>query len=136
MNSHIPSQFDEIKPKGAVVLPKKIITTFLYFTGASSLGYIISILSFYFHAKNILGWFPTYDNPDPGKLVAFKKYNSIIEPAFEIWVICLLIWTVLAIFYLVINQKHVKWKHLVVSSIGHIIALMITFSNIFGWYVD
>lgn len=136
MHLNILSQIEEEKPRRGVVVLKKAITTFLYLTGASSLGYIISILSFYFHAKNVLGWFPTYDNPDPGKLVAYKKYVSIIDPAFEIWVICLLFWTALVIFYLAINQKHRKWKHLVFSSIGHIVALIITFSSIFAWYVD
>ena len=108
----------------------------LYLLSISSLVYIVSIIAFYLHAKSVLGYFPTFDNPDPGRLVAYKTYTTIIEPSFKIWAICLLVWTLLVLLIILTNRKFISSRHIVLSSIGHIIALTITFSPIFGWYVD
>jgi hypothetical protein len=119
-----------------IMILKKLTIILLYITGVSSLGYIISILTFYFHARNILGWFPTYGDPDPGELAIYNVYHKIIDPSFVIWITCLLAWILLCVFYTIKNRKEYKGKHIAFSFIGHAISICITFSPIFEWYVD
>lgn len=136
MQSDVLSKYQKDNQNRLIVIIGSAIKPFLYLTAASSLGYIVSLLTFYFHARNILHRFPTYDNPDPGKLVAYKKFASIIDPALEIWSFCFLIWILLVIIYLGITRNKRSWKHIALSSIAHLVAWAITFSGIFTWYVD
>lgn len=115
---------------------RKIITWLLYLLGIAPFSYIISILTFYFHARNILGRFPSYDNPDPGKLPIFRTYDRVIDRTFEIWAISFLVWIVLAIWLLIKTRETVSVRTIKVTSIGHVIAIFITLGPIFEWYID
>src|SRR5689334_11286887 len=59
----------------------RILIALLYLTTLCSLVYFTSLLSFYFHARNILGRFPSYDNPDPKELSIYNQYNEVISRA-------------------------------------------------------
>ena len=115
---------------------KKTISFLIYMLGISPFFYIAPILTFYFHARNILGRFPSYDNPDPKKLSIYTTYNNIISPAFEIWVICLLIWIILCILLIIITRQKVYTTPIKMTCIGHVIAVLIALSPIFEWYID
>jgi len=115
---------------------KKIITWLLYLLGITPLFYIVSILTFYFHARSILGRFPSYDNPDPGKLPIYRTYYWVIDWSFEIWVIGFLAWLVFSVLLLIMKREKASIRAIVLSSIGHIIAIFITLGPIFEWFVD
>jgi hypothetical protein len=126
----------EEQPKRYLISLKGVVQLLLYVTGISSLGYICSILTFYFHARSIVGHFPTYGYPDPKELHIYDAYDKFISPAFGIWVICFLSWILLTICYVVISKKNLTTKHILFSAAGHMVAILITLSQIFEWYVD
>ena len=122
--------------EGSLISWEKNVTIVLYVAGILPFGFIISLLTFYFHTRAILGRFPTYNNPDPILLDDYTFYNGIIDPAIRVWLLSFLVWSFIAAGFRLVTGKRFYWKHLLFSSIGHIIALIITFSDIFEWYVD
>ena len=48
--------------------------------------WVISLLTFYFHAAKLLGYFPEFGRPDPKALNIYDDYSPIINLLGQIWV--------------------------------------------------
>lgn len=59
------------------------------------LGFVVSIMSFYFHAGYLLGWLPGYNNPDPKELAIYGIYSPFVEWTLNLWGWSILIWMIL-----------------------------------------
>lgn|GEM_PF-4039744 len=110
-------------------------TTFIIL-GLIPYGFIISLLSFYFHAGRVLGRLPCYNQPDPKELSFYSGYHLFIQATGNIWLFTLLIWIPLMVMYLVLNRKSLVWQPVIFSSAGQLIALTLLFSEIANWYFD
>lgn len=98
--------------------------------------FIISLMTFYFHAGKILGHAPTYDNPDPKELMIYADYEPLINWSATIWLYSFLVWLILIILYLISNRKNIRWKWVLIGGTGHFFAIYLLFSGIFEWYID
>jgi hypothetical protein len=104
--------------------------------GLMPFGFIISLMTFYFHAYRILGRFPSYNQPDPKELDIYKHYSGFIYSFGSVWIISFLALIVMVIIFLVIKPKKADWRLIGLSSIGHFIAIMLFLSGIMEWFAD
>lgn len=107
-----------------------------YILASLPFGFIIPILSFYIHATYILGYFPSYNNPDPKELGIYINYSYFIEKGLGIWIVSLPIWVLLTIIYASLKRNQINKKIILICSISQLIGIFILFSGIFEWYVD
>ena len=107
-----------------------------YILGIIPWFFIVSLMTFYFHATKILGYLPRYNMPDPKELNIYSDYSSFIYWSLGIWFYAFLVWLLLTIIYLIVYRKNIKWNPVIFASIGNIIALLLVFSGIFEWFVD
>jgi hypothetical protein len=98
--------------------------------------FVISLMTFYFHAGKILGHAPTYNNPDPKELAIYANYEPFVNSFATAWLFAFPIWLVLVIFYLISNRKHLQWKMVAIGATSHFFAICLLFSGIFEWYID
>lgn len=98
--------------------------------------FIVSLLSFYFHAALALGFYPTFDHPDPKLLTFYTFYQPIIIFAGNFWLLSLFIWVPLLVTYFLLNRKKFFWKPLLLSSISFALAFLIIFTEIVNWFAD
>jgi len=130
----ITLHYDKIRVRKSPA--KRVLIFLIYLAGIIPFGFIISILSFYFHAANVLGYYPTWDHPDPKELSIYDSYHAIINPAAEIWLIDMVGWILLCVTLIIMTRHKIYWRTIMLSSIGHIIAVLILFSGILEWYAD
>ena len=104
--------------------------------GLIPFGFIISLLTFYFHAAKILGRLPVYNLPDPKELDIYNQYSEIIYSLSAIWIISFLVLLIMTILFWIIKRKTTDWKLIGLSSIGHLFAILLLFSGIMEWFVD
>lgn len=104
--------------------------------GIIPLGFILSILSFYFHASWELGHLPHYNYPDPKQLTIYNVHAPFIDPAIELWFVSFLAWILLVPIYLLMRRKNRMWKPIAWSALSQFIAVLILLSEVFAWYVD
>jgi hypothetical protein len=114
----------------------KIWKTIFYFLAIIPWPFIVSIMTFYFKAGQVLGHGPSYNNPDPKELDIYKVYSPYVDWTAEVWGCSLLVWFALAITYLIIMRKRIEWTPLIISSTGQIFGILLLFSGIMEWYVD
>jgi len=107
-----------------------------YLLGIIPWFFIVPLITFYFHARKILGYFPHYNNPDPKNLNIYSDYSPFINWSFGIWFYTFFVWFLLTIIYLIIYRKKIKWSPMILACIGNIIGLLLVFSKIFEWYID
>ncbi len=104
--------------------------------GILPLTFATSILSFYFHAGQILGRLPSYNTPDPKDLEIYSDYSPIIDLLGQIWAYSFIVWIIVSIVYMIIKRNKINFKPIIISAIGQIIVLIIFFSEIIKWYAD
>lgn len=107
-----------------------------YVMGVLPWGFIVSLLSFYIRAKEILGYAPRYNQPDPGNLDIYSHYAPYIDFTMGIWLYSFIAWILLTIVYLIAQRKQLQLMPVIVSLFGQICAVMLVVSGIFEWYVD
>lgn len=78
----------------------KILKLLFYSMGVLPLGYVVSLLAFYFHAKRVLGYAPAPGQPDPKELAIYSVYDPFISWTFGKWFYSFLVWVILLIIYL------------------------------------
>jgi hypothetical protein len=71
--------------------------------GVLPLGFITSLIMFYFHARLILGHFPNYNYPDPKELEVYNFYSLIINTTASIWVICIIVTVPIIATYFIVK---------------------------------
>ena len=98
--------------------------------------FIVSLMTFYFHAGKILGDLPRYNMPDPKVLSIYSDYSSFIYCSLGVWFYSFIVWLLLTIIYLAINRKKIDWYSVIFAFMGNIISLILCFSGIFEWFVD
>ncbi|MES2617300.1 MAG: hypothetical protein V4613_05445 [Bacteroidota bacterium] len=114
----------------------KIWKIIFYTLGVIPWSFIVTLMSFYYEAGNILGHAPTYDNPDPGELSIYKNYAPYIDFTAEVWLYSLILWIILCIVYIIAKRKEIQWTPIVISGIGQFWGIRLLFSDIFVWYID
>ncbi len=107
-----------------------------YILGLIPLGFIISLLSFYFHAGRILGNLPRYNQPDPKELEIYSEYSPYIDLSGEVWIYSLLMWIISTILYLILKRRQISWTPVIVSTFGQACAIVLFLSGIMEWYAD
>ena len=114
----------------------KIWKTLFYFLAIFPWTFIVSLMTFYFKAVQVLGHAPSYNNPDPGKLDVYKIYAPYIDSTADIWLYSLLVWFTMTIVYLITMRKSTEWTPIIISGIGQIFGILLLFSEISEWYLD
>ena len=104
--------------------------------GLLPFGFIISLMTFYFHASKILGRFPRYNQPDPKELDIYKHYSGFINSSCIIWIFSLLALIIMVTAYLIVKRRTINWRLIGLSLIGHLIAIILFFSVIMEWFID
>ena len=99
-------------------------------------GFIISLLTFYFHATSILGYYPKYNRPDPKTLDIYNNYSEFINITVGLWMLSFFISIPLVISYIIIKRKKINWKWIGFTIISQTIPVILFFSDILEWYVD
>ena len=83
--------------------------------GILPLGFVIPILLFYFHAGQLLGRLPRYNQPDPKELDIYSDYSPLVDLTGKIWLISFPVWLILTITYLIFRRKHIQWTPIAIS---------------------
>ncbi len=104
--------------------------------GLIPFAYIVSLLTFYYRAAQILGYAPSYDLPDPGTLPIYRHYSPVINLTAETWLYALVAWIMLTVIYLIVKRRKASLRLLVGSGIGHCLATLLFLSGIMEWYFD
>ena len=98
--------------------------------------FIVSLLTFYFKAGEVLGHFPSYNQPDPKELSIYKDFSPIVNWTAGVWIYSFLAWLLMAIVYVALKRKNTEWKPIIVSGIGQFCGMLLLFSGITEWYMD
>lgn len=114
----------------------KIWKSIYYILGVIPWTFIVSLLTFYFKAGQVLGHTPSYNNPDPKELVIYKVYAPYIDWTLEIWLYSFVVWLLLTTIYFISRRKRIEWSPIIISGIGQILVIFLLLSGIFEWYVD
>jgi hypothetical protein len=104
--------------------------------GLLPLGFILSLLTFYFHAGIVLGYLPSYDYPDPSKLLIYRIYLPLIWITATIWLVSFMFWVILIVLYIIIRKGKINWKYLILTAIIQALAIILFKSRIWEWFVD
>ena len=104
--------------------------------GILPLGFVIPILLFYFHAGQLLGRLPRYNQPDPKELDIYSDYSPLVDLTGKIWLISFPVWLILTITYLIFRRKHIQWTPIAISGALQLLGIIILLSGIFQWYID
>ena len=104
--------------------------------GFFPLGFIISLLMFYFHAGFVLGHLPSYNFPDPKELSLYLIYHKIIIISTYIFLFSLAGWLTIILWYILNYRKNILWNALFLSAFIHISAIVLFCSDIFEWFMD
>jgi hypothetical protein len=114
----------------------KYLKIVYFILGILPFGFIISLLTFYFHAGNILGRLPSYNHPDPKDFSIYLSYSPLINLTLEVCVYSFFPWLVLILVDSVLYWKNISWRLLLGDSLGYGIILFLLFSGIIDWYMD
>jgi hypothetical protein len=114
----------------------KIWKTLFYFLAIIPWAFIVSLMTFYFKAGQVIGHAPSYNNPDPKELDIYKIYAPYVDWTAAIWGYSILVWFTFTIIYLIITRKRIEWTPLIISSIGQLSGFFLLLSGIFEWYID
>lgn len=108
-----------------------------FISAVSPYGFVIALLSIYFHFRIVFGYFPVYgDRDQPQQFSFYPYYDSIIEYSFLIELGALPILISFILIKIFLPEKLIKWRTILLGSVGHIIVLLLFFSGIFEWYLD
>lgn len=111
----------------------KIWRLIFYILAVIPWTFIAALLTFYIKANQVLGYPPTYNNPDPGKLAIYKEYAPYVDWTADVWLKSLLAWFILTIIYLFIMRKKIDWMPIFISGIGQYFGILLILSGIFEW---
>ena len=114
----------------------KIWKTIFYVLAIIPWTFIVSLMTFYFKAGQVLGHAPTYNNPDPKELEIYKVYAPYVDWTAEVWLYSILVWFALTIIYLITMRRRIEWTPLIISGTGQIFGVLLLLSGIFEWYID
>lgn len=114
----------------------KLCNLLFYGLALISLIFIISLLSFYFHAAYVLGKFPSYGQPDPKELSFYVYYAPIIHLTLNTWLLSFIPWFIYTTVYVIAKRKQISWQPLIISALCHIGAIAIFLSGISEWFAD
>lgn len=98
--------------------------------------WMISLLSFYFHATLLIGDLPKYNQPDPKTISIYTSYSPIIDFLSNVWIISFLLSLALILVYVIKFRKRINWALIIIIISGQVLAIMLFFSGIMEWYAD
>lgn len=114
----------------------KIWSITFYGLAVAHLSWVISLLTFYFHAAIVLGHVPSWGQPDPKILDIYELYEPLVSLTMSISFISVLVWLGLLPVYMFTERNRLQWKPITVSSITVILMVLLFISPVFEWYVD
>lgn len=104
--------------------------------GLIPFGFLISLMTFYFHAAKILGRFPSYNLPDPKELDIYTNYSKLIYAFGNVWIYSFLAMLIMIVVFVPFQRRQTNWKLIGIGSLGHILAVILFVSGIMEWYAD
>jgi hypothetical protein len=114
----------------------KSLKTFYFITGMIPWSFTISLLVFYFHACIILGHLPSYNHPDPKELSVYTFYSPIIDGAMFALFGGFILWLIFSVVALIIKQRRLFVNRMMLYALCYLIAFILFYSGISGWYAD
>lgn len=114
----------------------KVLKAAIYILGLTSFFFTVPLFKLYFHAKDILGYFPSYNKPDSGTLKITGAYAPYINAGLLIWGISLIVWFFLSIIFLILTRKNIEIKPVLAGLICHSLGVLAFISGIVEWYLD
>lgn len=115
----------------------KISKILLYSLGAFPLTFVVSLMSFYLHAKHELGYAPTPGEPDPKELSIYIDYYPFIHWTGTIWLFSFLVWVTIIMVYLAkYGRKTATFASVIFSCIGQFCGIGLLLTDIIIWYWD
>lgn len=115
----------------------QMINVTFYSLSLFPLLFIISLLSFYFHVRYILGHFPIPSLDDPKHFSIYSFYSPIIQYALLLFIFSIPIWLIIGVMYLITHRKKIIfWKPVTVSFIIYVISIILFSSEILNWFMD
>ena len=96
----------------------------------------ICLLAFYFHSGAILGYLPSYNQPDPKRISIYSFYSPLISITGNIALFALPISIILILIYVIIEGRSISWRTVVFNLISFSIAILLFLSGIMEWYAD
>lgn len=114
----------------------KLIENIIKFLSINSVIFLLSILTFYFHASKIVGYMPTYNNPDPKQLDIYQIYSVIVNFTLTIWFFSFLSWGILLVFFIIKTKKRISYPFVFTTIILNCLPILIIMSDVFKWYMD
>ena len=114
----------------------KIWRPILIILGLIPFGFIISLLSFYLHAGQLLGRLPRANSNHPQLFSIYSTYQPLVELTGELWIYSFIAWIFLVAIYLFRYRKDASLGHVIFSAIGQGLAVILFCSEICVWYAD
>lgn len=104
--------------------------------GLFPLSMVVLSYVFYFHAARLLGYYPTYGNPDPKELNIYFYYNSIgvllIISFYLFWLFILL-----TVVFIVQKRNEIsRYKVLIFPILTYSLGIWYLTSDVFEWIID
>jgi hypothetical protein len=104
--------------------------------GLIPFSFIISLLTLYFHAGQLLGHLPIANSDDPKNSPIYLMYEPLIDVTGNIWIFSFIAWTVVVGLYLALCPEDDSKRLIIFSAIGHVLAIILFCSKINEWYMD
>ena len=114
----------------------KWIENIIKILSINAMLFVVSILTFYFHASKIIDHLPSYNNPDPKQLNIYENYSLIINFTIGLWFFSFIICLILLIFLWVKTRNNANYRLIVSAIVLQCIPIVIISSDIFKWYID
>jgi len=96
--------------------------------------YIVFLFLFYVHSSIALGFFPTFDNPNPKAVRFYEVYEKINYEIVDIGVLFVFIWAPLSVIYLMRYQKRAEWRPIIVCALAYLLGYLTLFTEVVGWF--
>jgi len=104
--------------------------------GLTPFPFIISLLTFYFHAGRLLGHLPLPSINDPKNFPIYSTYDPIINVTANLWLFSFFSWTIVVVLYLYLYNSSNSRRFIIYTAIGHGLAIILFCSIISEWYAD
>jgi hypothetical protein len=104
--------------------------------GLIPVGFITSLLAFYFHAGQLLGRLPIANMDDPANFPIYSTYHPLINVTGNLWLFSFIAWTIVVGLYLFLQRSNISWRPVFFSAVGQGLAILLFLSKISEWYAD
>jgi hypothetical protein len=119
---------------------EKFIKTSIVILGLMPYFFIVSFAIFYFHAGNILGYYPIYGKPNHEDLSIFVFYNDLISLTFVFSLFGFTIWLSLVLpklyKFIFKSENQSNLFAISIGLFGYFTNMLLILSDFFEWILD